>query len=135
MVLVPTLVCGHFLMGTKDRLHGCRQREARLKRNRMAMGLLAVGPAGQLAGMLFVCMVAPDALLPPPFPTRRPQRFYAFNIAVAQAWRGRGVARALLTEAERLGRVAASSGFQIRVDRMPVQLGCLSKMHRWCFLF
>lgn len=45
-----------------------------------------------------------EAVLPPPFPTTAPLRMYLCNMAVHTGHRRRGVAKALLQEAQRLGK-------------------------------
>jgi ribosomal protein S18 acetylase RimI-like enzyme len=44
-----------------------------------------------------------EAVLPPPFPTTAPLRMYLCNMAVHTSHRRRGVAKALLQEAQRVG--------------------------------
>lgn len=56
-----------------------------------------------LVGCAFTSMVAPEALLPPPWPTTKPLRFYMSNLGVLQSHRRRGIALALLNACEILG--------------------------------
>ncbi len=56
-------------------------------------------------GCAFTSMVAPEALLPPPWPTTKPLRFYMSNLGVLQTHRRRVVARALLEACEVLGEM------------------------------
>jgi GNAT superfamily N-acetyltransferase len=47
-----------------------------------------------------------EAQLPPPFPSKAPLRLYVCNMAVSATCRRQGIARALLREAERIGKAA-----------------------------
>jgi ribosomal protein S18 acetylase RimI-like enzyme len=62
----------------------------------------------RLIGCAFVSFLTPEALLPPPWPTLKPVRFYISNMAVLPDHRRRGVARALLQACERLGEHPAA---------------------------
>lgn len=61
------------------------------------------GLATDIAGCAVVSIAAPEALLPPPWPSRAPLRCCISNLAVADAFRRRGVARQLLAACECLG--------------------------------
>ena len=58
---------------------------------------------GPIIGCAMVTLSAAEAWLPPPLPTRAPQRAYVGNMAVLPHWRRRGVASALLQRCERVG--------------------------------
>ena len=49
------------------------------------------------------CLLAAEALLPPPFPSTAPLRFYVGNVTVTPEARRRGVATSLLQRCELLG--------------------------------
>lgn len=80
----------------------------RWRQARQAACLVAFAPAaagrGLMApvGTLMLSVTQPQALLPPPFPSSSPPRLYISNMAVAPAWRRRGVASRLLAAADRL---------------------------------
>ena len=57
----------------------------------------------QLLGATMCCLLAAEALLPPPFPSAAPLRFYVGNVTVAPEARRRGVATSLLQRSELLG--------------------------------
>ncbi|KAJ9521625.1 hypothetical protein QJQ45_008968 [Haematococcus lacustris] len=58
----------------------------------------------RLAGYLVVSLGQPLALLPPPFPSSTPLLLHVTGLAVCRQQRGKGVARALLRAAEKLGK-------------------------------
>jgi ribosomal protein S18 acetylase RimI-like enzyme len=58
----------------------------------------------------------PDAALPAPFPSFRPQRLYVSNMAVAGSMRRRGVARALLASAEATAAAWGQAELWLHVD-------------------
>jgi ribosomal protein S18 acetylase RimI-like enzyme len=58
----------------------------------------------------------PDAALPPPFPSSRPQRLYISNMAVAPAARRRGIALALLASAEAAAAAWGQPELWLHVD-------------------
>jgi len=60
--------------------------------------------SGKLIGCVTVSMRQVESLLPPPFPSDAPRRFYLSNMAVDNEFRRQGVARTLLQESERLAR-------------------------------
>ena len=60
----------------------------------------------------------PDAALPPPFPSSKPQRLYISNMAVSPLHRRRGVATALLRAGERLARAWGESEVWLHVDEV-----------------
>ena len=62
-------------------------------------------------GCVTVNMMQPEAKLPPPFPSNAPFRAYISNMAVSPAVRRQGVARALLRECERIGKLLAAKWF------------------------
>lgn len=77
----------------------------RWRRARQFTCLVAVDQdTGAVVGTAQVAMMQPEALFPPPFPTRAPFRPYIANMAVVKAHRRRGVARGLLRACVRLGR-------------------------------
>jgi len=67
----------------------------------------AAGGSGAAAQELLGCCVVTlrvlGALLPPPFPSRRPARLYVGSVAVSEANRRQGVATQLLLAVETLG--------------------------------
>ncbi|EIE23149.1 hypothetical protein COCSUDRAFT_63514 [Coccomyxa subellipsoidea C-169] len=75
-----------------------------LQKRRKCACLVAESVADKtLVGCAFTSLVAPEALLPPPWPTTKPLRFYMSNLGVLQSHRRRGVALALLKACETLG--------------------------------
>ncbi len=58
---------------------------------------------GAIAGYASVKLCQPQALLPPPFPSRTPVRLYIDGLAVAEQHRKRGLGLKLLQACERLG--------------------------------
>ena len=60
----------------------------------------------------------PDAALPAPWPSGKPQRLYLSNMAVAPSWRRRGLATALLAAAERLARAWGETQVYLHVDEV-----------------
>jgi ribosomal protein S18 acetylase RimI-like enzyme len=60
----------------------------------------------------------PDAALPPPFPSSRPQRLYISNMAVAPSYRRTGIATALLSATERLAAAWGESEVYLHVDEV-----------------
>ncbi|CAL8465370.1 g4906 [Coccomyxa elongata] len=80
------------------------QQEALQRRRKCACLVAEDVEQSSLVGCAFTSMVAPEALLPPPWPTTKPLRFYMSNLGVLQTHRRRGVARALLEACEVLGR-------------------------------
>eukprot|EP00873_Tetraselmis_striata_P024643 jgi/Tetstr1/444907/TSEL_003358.t1 len=81
-----------------------RYKLAVLRGSRMFMQFVAEdSDSGRLVGSATLLLRRVEAALPPPFPTRAPARMYLCNMAVRPASRRRGVARALLQEAQRLG--------------------------------
>lgn len=55
----------------------------------------------RIVGCAFVFLYRAEAGSPPPFPTNAPLRMYLSNLAVADGYRGRGVASALVREVEK----------------------------------
>jgi len=74
------------------------------RRARMFTLLLAHDQDGRLLGAVTLSMLRCEAVLPPPFPTNKPFRFYMCNLSVAKEARRKGVASALLQASSRLGR-------------------------------
>ena len=90
---------------------------ARLLRARQWVCLLANDTAsGALAGCMVLSWRVPDAALPAPFPSFRPQKLYISNMGVAPAARRRGVARALLRAAEELAAAWEQDEVVLHVD-------------------
>jgi len=90
-----------------------------LRWSRMFMNLITedVSAAGQhVIGSVTLTVRRVEAVLPPPFPTNAPQRLYVCNMAVSEAYRRRGIARAMLDEAERVGRLWGESMIWIHVE-------------------
>jgi ribosomal protein S18 acetylase RimI-like enzyme len=58
----------------------------------------------------------PDAALPPPFPSFRPQRLYISNMGVSPSARRRGVARAPLATAEATAAAWGQPEIWLHVD-------------------
>lgn len=81
------------------------QQEALQRRRKCACLVAEDVEQSSLVGCAFTSMVAPEALLPPPWPTTKPLRFYMSNLGVLQTHRRRGVARALLEACEVLGEM------------------------------
>ena len=76
----------------------------KLRRRRMCACFVARdGRGGPPIGCALASFLAPEAVLPPPWPTAKPIRMYVSNVAVAPDQRRRGVAAALLDACERLG--------------------------------
>lgn len=83
---------------------GHRARLRKLRRKRMVACFVARdGQGGAPIGCALASFLAPEAVLPPPWPTSKPVRLYVSNLAVAPEQRRRGVAAALLSACERLG--------------------------------
>lgn len=61
------------------------------------------GAGGEPVGCALASFLAPEAALPPPWPTAKPLRLYMSNLAVLPAHQRRGVAAALLHACEVLG--------------------------------
>lgn len=66
------------------------------------MCLVAEQPCG-IVGTVTLTSATPEALLPAPFPTSRPQRMYLSSLAVADSHRRQGIASSLLQSCELLG--------------------------------
>ena len=58
----------------------------------------------------------PEAALPAPFPSTKPQRLYLSNMSVAPSARRRGVARALLSAAEATAAAWEQETLWLHVD-------------------
>lgn len=71
-------------------------------------------PSSSIVGVAALLRSRPEALLPPPAPTRAPLVPYLGNLAVAPAARGRGVARRLLSAAERAAAAFGDSELWLR---------------------
>jgi len=67
-------------------------------------------------GSCTISMFTPDAALPPPFPTLKPEKFYVSNMAVLPESRRQGVARRLLGAAEVLARRWGRDEVYLHVD-------------------
>lgn len=61
------------------------------------------GAGGEPVGCALASFLAPEAALPPPWPTAKPLRLYMSNLAVLPEHQRRGVAAALLRACEVLG--------------------------------
>ena len=74
-----------------------------IRRRRSFFCLVAQDLSTQaVIGVLAITLARPEAMLPPPFPTNASLRYYISNMAVAEEYRRRGVAMALLTLAQRV---------------------------------
>ena len=70
----------------------------------MCTGFVAEDSAsGELIGCAFASFLAAEAMMPPPWPTSKPVRYYMSNLAVLPEHRRRGAALALLKACELLG--------------------------------
>ena len=72
--------------------------------------------------MLLACSITlqvtrPEAVLPPPFPSSKPERFYLSNLAVASPFRNRGVASTLVRAGETLARRWGHASAWLHVDK------------------
>lgn len=82
----------------------CRTQLLQLRKKRMCSGFVAEDRAsGELIGCAFASFLAAEAMLPPPWPTSKPARYYMSNLAVLPEHRRRGAALALLKACELLG--------------------------------
>ncbi|KAK9789969.1 hypothetical protein WJX73_009595 [Symbiochloris irregularis] len=61
-----------------------------------------ISRTGPIVGCALITLAAAEAWLPPPWPTKAPQRAYVGNMACLPSWRRRGVASALLRRCERV---------------------------------
>lgn len=82
----------------------------KLKSQRMFANLIARNAQGSdsagegaVVGCLTLTMRQVEAALPPPFPTKALPRLYVCNMAVSELCRRRGIAKAMLRKAERIG--------------------------------
>lgn len=69
-----------------------------------------VATEAEVAGFLILSLSQPLALLPPPFPSSSPRALKVDSLAVSSHHQGRGIGRALLCAAERLGRLMGMKG-------------------------
>jgi GNAT superfamily N-acetyltransferase len=92
--------------------------EARLRRARQWQCLVASDVEGHIIGCAVLAWCVPDATLPAPWPSSKPQRLYLSNMAVAPSWRRRGLATALLAAAERLARAWGENSIWLHVDEV-----------------
>lgn len=92
-----------------DRLYNsirCRQALKRWQRNRHFICLVATDQqqgGNEAVGCVVLSMAAPEAFLPPPFPSRAALRCCVSNLAVDEGMRRRGVAKKLLRRCEVIG--------------------------------
>ena len=94
-----------------------RARQDRWLRQRAFNCLLAVDAlTGEVVAGAALTLARPEAALPPPFPTTKRHRAYVSNVAVAPAWRRRGVATAVLARCERFARLARQRSLWLHVD-------------------
>ena len=59
--------------------------------------------SAEMVGCCIVVLKVLGAILPPPFPSRQPARFYVGSLAVQSHWRRRGAGSAMLCAVETLG--------------------------------
>lgn len=69
-----------------------------------------------IVGCASVSIARPEAALPPPFPTGKPFRCYASNIAVQETHRRRGLGRRLLQQCERIARLWYHDSLWLHVE-------------------
>lgn len=69
-----------------------------------------------VVGCCTVCMLAPEAILPPPFPTTSRVQFYVSNIAVVPDARRQGAGTALLHRAESIAARWGMGSVWLHVD-------------------
>jgi ribosomal protein S18 acetylase RimI-like enzyme len=67
-----------------------------------------------VVGSCIVLLKVLGAVLPPPFPSRQPARFYVGSLAVQPGWRRRGIGTAMLKAAETLGVHRCHTGWRSR---------------------
>ena len=97
----------------------------------MCTGFIAADRrSGELIGCAFASFMAAEALLPPPWPTSKPPRFYTSNLAVLPEHRRRGAALALLKACELLGGCIPSYPPQMHGTRHRSCKSSISLEHR-----
>ena len=105
----------------------CRAQQQRLLRRRKCACLVAEDMADKtLVGCAFTSLVAPEALLPPPWPTTKPLRFYMSNLGVLQNYRRRGIALKLLKACEVLGDDTHSRRLTPKTHSLPIRTASAS---------
>ena len=94
-----------------------RAQQDRWLRQRAFNCLLAVDAlTGEVVAGAALTLARPEAALPPPLPTTKRHRAYVSNVAVAPAWRRRGVASAVLARCERFARLARHDSLWLHVE-------------------
>ncbi|KAK9835618.1 hypothetical protein WJX74_004302 [Apatococcus lobatus] len=92
-----------------------RSLTSRTGRSRRFMCLVAE-ESGGIVGTVTLTSATPEALLPAPFPTSKPQRMYLSSLAVADTHRRQGIASALLKSCESLGKRWQQDTLWLHVD-------------------
>lgn len=72
--------------------------------------------SGQVVGCSSISVARPEAALPPPFPTGKPFRCYASNIAVEERYRRQGIGRRLLQQCERVATLWGEESIWLHAD-------------------
>lgn len=73
----------------------------------------------QIVGCAVVSILAPEALLPPPFPSAAPLRCCISNLATSAAHRKKGIATMLVKRCESVGRPLSSPFYPCSVSPPP----------------
>lgn len=102
-----------------------RQALRRWQRSRQFVCLVASDKqsSDQLTGCAVLSMAAPEAYLPPPFPSGAPLRCCVSNVAVDGGFRRKGVARRLLKRCETIGEARIEAPvplLRLSICNMPV---------------
>jgi len=118
------------IVGPSPRTAQELRQEARWVHRRKFASLVAEDvESGELVACSTVCMMAAEALLPPPFPTSKQPRFYVSNIAVRAEHRRRGVASTVLQSIELLAARWCQSGVWMHVDDDNLAAQALYRKH------